>query len=359
MTKQSLGFVELEWTCPFCSTRNSGRVKVCRSCGAAQPKDVEFHQAAEDKIVTDQEGLEMAQAGPDVHCPFCGTRNPAGAASCSRCGGDLTQGEKRQEGQVIGAKQSGPAEDIKCQFCGTLNSAENVKCKNCGAPLGKVERPKPQAAAPSVKINPVFLIVGALLILLICGAFAFFMLRGSRTATSVARVSDVSWTRSIVVLGLAPVTMSAWDDEIPQNAQVNSCRQEEKGRSAFATENSQQIRGTPYIVDQGTGFGEVVQDCEYIVYDNFCEYTVVQLRPVGMVDETGSDLSPLWPEARLQQDQQLGERSETYEITFDVGGESHVYQTGSVQEFLQFQPGSEWDLEINGFGNIVGIQPAP
>ena len=65
MAKESLGYVELEWTCPFCNTRNPGRAKVCRNCGAAQPKDVQFHQAGEDKIVTDQEGLEMAKGGPD------------------------------------------------------------------------------------------------------------------------------------------------------------------------------------------------------------------------------------------------------------------------------------------------------
>ena len=358
MTKESLGFVELEWTCPFCSTRNSGRVKVCRSCGAPQPKDVAFHQAAEDKIVTDPEGLEMAQAAPDIHCPFCGTRNPAGAVKCSRCGGDLSEGEKRQEGQVIGARQSGPAEDIKCQYCGTLNPAENVKCKNCGAPLGRAERPKPQEAQ-AARMNPAFLVIGAILLLLICGAFAFFLARGSRTETSLARVSDVNWTRRIVVLGPVAVSLSAWDDQIPQDAHVSSCNQQERGRSAFPAENSQQVCGTPYVVDQGTGFGEVVQDCEYIVYDNFCEYTVEQLRPIGAIDETGSDLNPFWPEARLQQDQQLGERNETYQITFDAGGESHVYQPANLQEFLQFQPGSEWDLEINGFGNIVGIQPAP
>jgi hypothetical protein len=362
MAKQSLGYTELEWTCPFCNTRNRGRAKVCANCGAPQPKDVQFEQAAEDKIVTDREGLEMAQAAPDIHCPFCGTRNPAGAIKCSRCGGDLTEGEKRESGGVLGAQQTKPAPDVICSYCGTANPAANTKCKNCGSPLGKEARPKPAAVAPGAapaRMNPAFLIVGAIVALVICGAIAFFVMRGTRTESNIARVSDVNWRRSIVVLGYAPVSRSAWADQIPQGAAVNSCSERERGRSDFPTANSEQICGTPYIVDEGTGFGEVVQDCEYIVYDDFCEYSVVELQPMGVIDESGSDMNPFWPETRLEQDQQLGERNEVYEITFDVDGEPLVYETTDLNEFMQFQPGSDWELEINGFGNIVNINPAP
>lgn len=360
MAKQSLGYVELEWTCPFCNTRNSGRVKVCSNCGAPQPKDVQFEQTAEDKIVSDQEGLEMAKAGPDIHCPFCGTRNPAGAIKCSRCGGDLTEGEKRETGEVLGAQQTEPAADVVCEYCSTANPATNTRCKNCGSPLGKEARPKPAAApAAPTKMNPAFLIIGAIVLLVICGALAFFLMRGTQTESNIARVSDVDWRRSIVVLGYAPVIRSAWTDQIPQGAEVNSCTQRERGRSAFPTENSQEICGTPYVVDQGTGFGEMVQDCEYIVFDDYCEYSVIELQPVGVIDETGSDMNPFWPETRLETDQQLGERNETYQITFDVNGDSVVYETTDPGEFAQFQPGTNWELEINGFGHIVDIRPAP
>ena len=363
MTKESLGYVELEWGCPFCNTRNPGRLKACANCGAPQPKDVKFEQAAEEHLVKDAEGLEMAKGGPDIHCPFCGTRNPAGATKCSRCGGDLTGAEQREAGQVLGASQTKPAPDVVCQFCGTKNKATNVKCTNCGAPLGKEARPKPAAApvpaAAPAKMNPLWLILGGVVALLICGAIAFFVMRGTQTDTSLARVSDVSWQRSIVVLGYAPAQYSAWADQIPQGADVGQCSQRERGRSAFPTGNSEEVCGTPYVVDQGTGFGEMVQDCEYIVYDDYCNYTVTELQPVGVLRESGSDLNPFWPTTRLDSDQQLGDRDETYEITFDVDGERYTYETTDANEYAQFQRGSEWQLEINGFGNIVGIQPAP
>lgn len=360
MAKESLGYVELEWTCPFCNTRNPGRVKVCGNCGAPQPKDVQFEQAAEDKVVADKEGLEMAKGGPDVHCPFCGTRNLAGATKCVRCGGDLTGAEKRESGQVLGAQQTKPAPEITCEYCGTKNPATNTKCVNCGSALSKAPRPKPAAApAAPAKMNPAFLVIGVVIALIICGAIAFFFMRGARTEQNIARVSDVNWTRSVVVLGFAPVVRSAWADQIPQDADVNQCSERERGRSSFPTENSEQICGTPYVEDEGTGFGELVQDCEYIVYDDYCDYSVVELLPIGVIEEGGSDLNPFWPETRLEQDQQLGERNETYQITFNVEGEPYVYETTDVDEFLRFQPGSDWQLEINGFGDIVGIQPAP
>lgn len=360
MAKQSLGYVELEWTCPFCNVRNPGRAKVCGNCGAAQPKDVQFEQAAEDKIVTDQTALEAIAAGPDIHCPFCGARNPGNATKCSRCGGDLTEGEKRESGQIIGAQQTGPAAAIICEYCGTENPGTRRTCSNCGSPLAKATRPQ-AAPAPTTRttapISPMILVAGALILLLICGALAFFFMRGSQTDTYTARVNDINWKRSIVVLGLVPVQNSAWADQVPQDANINSCRQQVRGRSLSPTENSEEVCGTPYLVDQGSGYAESVQDCEYIVYDDYCTYTSIQLAPVGTIVESGADMNAFWPETRLQQDQQLGQRQEIYQIDFTVDGQNYTYQTSNYDEFSQFVPGSTWELQINGFGDIVAIEP--
>ena len=118
-----------------------------------------------------------------------------------------------------------------------------------------------------IHISALWLILGGVVLLVICGAIALFIMRGTRTETNLARVNNVEWQRSIVVLGYAPVSRSDWVDQIPQDADVNRCSERERGRSAFPTNNSEEVCGTPYVVDQGTGFGEMVQDCEYIVYD--------------------------------------------------------------------------------------------
>jgi ribosomal protein L40E len=359
MAKGSLGYVELEWVCPFCGGRNPGRVKVCGNCGAAQPKDVQFQQAAQNVIVTDAEALESIKVGPDIHCPFCGTRNPGNAATCSRCGGDLTDAEKREAGQVLGAAED-KAETLTCQYCGTENAATALKCKNCGAALAvpspAVEAAPIAAGSRSAGLNPM-IILGAVAALVLCGVLAFFMFRTAQTDTQTGTVVDSFWERSIVILAPIPSQRQAWDEQVPRDAFNVSCTERARGRSQFPTQNSEEVCGTPYIVDQGTGFGEMVQDCEYIVYDDFCTFTVIALLPLRTVVETGRDANPRWPQPQLAADQQLGQRNERYQIVFDVDGRQYTVTTSKLDEYRRYQLGTEWQLEINGFGNVVSIEP--
>jgi len=83
MAKETVGYVRLEWVLPNCGAKNPGPQKTCSSCGAAQPTNVKFQQAAQEEIITDKEELSRAATGPDIHCPYCGARNPAGTKNCT------------------------------------------------------------------------------------------------------------------------------------------------------------------------------------------------------------------------------------------------------------------------------------
>ena len=48
----------------------------------------------EFNFIKDEALIRMAKAGPDIHCPYCGTRNPGTAELCSNCGGELSMGGK-------------------------------------------------------------------------------------------------------------------------------------------------------------------------------------------------------------------------------------------------------------------------
>src|SRR5215216_4444419 len=114
MATKELGYVELEWTCPRCQTRNPGTQTTCGGCGAPQPADVKFEAPVGGELLKDQEKIQRAKSGPDIQCAFCGTRNPADAKVCRQCGADLTQGKTREAGQVVGAFHSGPAPQVAC-----------------------------------------------------------------------------------------------------------------------------------------------------------------------------------------------------------------------------------------------------
>jgi hypothetical protein len=66
MTQKELGYVELEWTCPRCNTRNPGTQTTCGNCSAPQPEDVMFEVPVRGELLKDKEKIEHAKSGPDI-----------------------------------------------------------------------------------------------------------------------------------------------------------------------------------------------------------------------------------------------------------------------------------------------------
>src|SRR5689334_24076580 len=186
--RRSLGYVENEWTCPNCSTRNKGHEKTCTNCGAPQPENVQFELASDQKLVTDQEQVNAAKAGADIHCAYCGTRNSATAKTCIQCGADLTEGKAREAGRIMQTPPPQP-KTVTCSNCGTQNPGSNSVCSNCGSQLPRVNQAQAVAASQPVarsgvssapkknsKLN-IFLIGGivACLLLVCVGAGVLFL----------------------------------------------------------------------------------------------------------------------------------------------------------------------------------------
>jgi ribosomal protein L40E len=356
MAKETVGYVRLEWVCPSCGAKNPGPQKTCSGCGAAQPANVKFQQAAQEELITDKDELSRAMAGPDIHCPYCGARNPAGAKTCTQCSGDLSEGVARTSGEVVGAHHAGPAPDIPCPACGALNPATALKCSKCGSSMAKPKvavRPKPAARASS----PLMIIAAAVAVLLILIAGACCVL-SSHTNDVTADVESASWTRSIAVEALVPAKHQAWRDQVPPNAELGSCRQAVRSVQDNPAPNSKKVCGTPYTVDKGSGYGQVVQDCKYEVYDDQCEYTVPEWQVVDTVKLSGSDLNPRWPEPQLNAGQRADSRQEAYEIIFNNDGKKYTYRTSDAAEYAKFSVGSHWTLKVNTFGNVNDVQPA-
>lgn len=361
MARKTVGYVHMEWTCPNCNSRNPGTAEVCASCGAPQPEDVQFQQAVQEKLVEDEKLIARAQAGPDVHCPFCGARNPASAAQCSKCLADLTDAAAREKGRVAGAHRTGKADDVTCPFCGAANAAANLKCTQCSSPLPHPEKeaaPRPQPKAPQGQGRGragMWIALAAALLVLACGALIVLT---NRTEETIGRVAGVSWTRTVMIEGLGPVEYETWLDQIPNDAEIGLCREELRYTSPNPQPNSVEVCGTPYTVDTGTGVGEVVQDCEYQVYDDMCAYTVLEWQVVDQVSASGADFTPAWPTFQLTADQREGEREETYEVIFDTDGRSYTYRPRSVDELQMFDAGSRWILHINAFNAVREVEPA-
>lgn len=359
MVKKTVGYVRLVWTCPRCGTQNPGPQKFCNGCGAPQPEDIQFEQPAEEKLLTEAEEIAKAKAGPDVHCPYCGARNPGGAKFCGACSGDLAGAKKREAGRVLGAHRREPAQQVACLACGTLNAPDARACKACGTALPRAEPAPPAVPASSQRraVPTVGVVLGGLLLCILAAA-ALYLLFG-RSEEVVGQVEAVYWTRTIAVEALTSVEREAWRDEIPEGAQIDACDLEYRGEQSDPAPMATEVCGTPYTVDTGGGYAEVVQDCVYEVYDEWCTYTVQDWDIVDTVTASGEDLDPWWPSLDLTAGQRVGEQQEEYEVLFTADGETYIYNPEQGDQFAQFVLGSRWLLQVNSLGGIVSLEPSP
>lgn len=356
--RRTLGYVENEWTCPNCNSRNKGSLKTCGNCGAPQPENVQFETAAEQKFVTDAEQVKAAQGGADIHCAYCGTRNTATAEVCIQCGADLKEGKAREAGRIMQAPPAQP-KIIKCNNCGTENPGTNAVCANCGSPLPRAVQPlqaqaggapsTPGGLRPAAPINAKtnnkrnFLILGAIMACLAAICVGVLVLFVFPTSSVQGTVTDVTWETFVPVQEIRAVDYSNQRGNPPSDAYNVSCRDE----SRDVCENK--------TVDKGNGYSEVVQEC-HTETERYCSYTLDEWTTIQTYTLQGNDLRPIYDDPSLASGQRIGDESEKLTVTFSTEDGDKVYNPGSVTEFQQFDIGSTWTLKMNLVGGVVGVE---
>ncbi|MBI5962647.1 MAG: zinc ribbon domain-containing protein [Chloroflexi bacterium] len=353
--KESKGFVQLEWICPNCDGRNPGPVKTCQNCGAPQPENVQFHRAADEKLIRDEKSVAAAKAGADIHCGFCGTRNPATAAACSQCGADLKEGKARAAGQVLQAAPAAP-KVVTCTNCGAENPGSERMCAQCGSPLPRAAAsvqppvtPRPaQTQTPAMKVNTpqkktnwlLFGGIGALLLICCIAAVLMFAIP-SKTLTGM--VTDVQWQTSVPVQEIQAVNHSNESGNPPSDAYNVSCHDE-----------SQEVCEDKTI-DKGNGYAEVVREC-HTESTQYCNYTVDEWNTIQTYTLDGNDLYPVYESPNVSSDQRLGSSSETFHVFLSTDDGQITYEPSSTIEFQQFEIGSQWTIKLNAVGGVVSVE---
>ncbi len=337
-------FVELEWICPNCNSRNGGSRKTCRNCGAAQPDHVKFQRAADEKVVTDEKSIEAAKAGADIHCGFCGTRNPATAVTCSQCGGDLKEGQRRQSGQVLQAVPP-PPKVLTCNNCGTENPGTATTCKQCGAPLQQASpapvRPPAQPAAPVKEVNW-WLLGGIGALLMIC-CIAVILLFAIPSKSVKGTVTNLQWQTSVAVQEIRPVNYSNERGSPPSDAYNVSCHTESQEVCEEKT------------VDQGNGYAEIVKEC-HTESEKYCDYMHDEWTTIQTYDLSGNDNNPVYENPGITSNQRTGESINTLSVTFSTSDGRKEYTPDSVSEFRQYEIGSVWMLNMNAMGGVMSVE---
>jgi len=335
--------------CPGCDARNPGPEQSCLSCGAPQPDNVEFVAPAKRKFVTDEHSLKRAKAGADIYCAFCETRNTATATECIQCGADLAEGERRKAGGEV--RQRAVAEIAACQNCAAENDSSNSTCAECGAPLAskkitpvrvsKKMTSAEQAKNASAPKNRKWIIGLVLALILCCVAGAIFLFSPSESVAGT--VNQVHWETSLSIQEESEVDYSNERGNPPSDAYDISCHTESE---EVCTERT---------VDQGNGFAEVVEDCE-TRSEEYCSYSVMEWLNTETLTLTGDDFAPEYASPSLSSDQRLGDERIEYTVTFSAASEIFEYTPDNLDEYQQFQIGSEWTLNMNRLGGIVSVE---
>jgi len=351
--RRTLGYIQNEWKCPNCETRNKGTDKACTNCGAPQPDNVQFELGEDQNFVTDEAQIQAAQSDADIHCGFCGTRNPATAVTCSQCGGDLKEGKARAAGRIMQAPPP-PPKNIKCGNCGTDNPGTNTTCSKCGAALPKVVTQTPQVQpalqqpvmsgakpAPKKKTNW-FLFGGILGFIAICCVVivALFLIP---TSSVQGTVTAVHWQTNVPLQEVRAVDYSNERGSPPSDAYNVSCHDETREVCEQKT------------IDKGNGFSEVVEDC-HNESEQYCSYTRDEWTTIQTYSLDGNDLYPEYASPNYSSDQRLGDESEELTVTFSTENGTETYSPGTVTEFQQFNIGSTWTLKMNALGGVVDVQ---
>jgi hypothetical protein len=352
--RRTVGYIENEWTCPNCNTRNKGSSKTCENCGAPQPENVQFELGASQKLVTDAEKVKAAQAGADIHCAYCGTRNSAAAETCIQCGADLKEGKAREAGRIMQAPPpSGQPKVIKCDNCGTDNPSSNSVCANCGSPLPRLTQAvagvppltrggrTPATPLTGKKTNNKrnLLIAGGILAGLAIVCVTVFGLFFVPTSSVQGTVTNVHWETNVPVQEIQAVRYSNEQGSPPSSAYDVSCHTEESC--------------TQKTVDKGNGYSEVVEECNDVQH---CSYTVDEWNTVQTYSLEGNDLRPVYESPSIASDQRVGDESEDLTVTFTTDNGTKTYSPDSISEFQQFDIGTTWTLKLNLVGGIVGVE---
>ncbi len=357
MVRKTLGYVKTEWTCPNCGTRNPGPQKTCVNCGAPQPENVSFSLGAEADWVTDEKEMQAAAAGADIHCPYCGARNPAAATTCSQCGGDLAEGKKREAGREL--KRPGGPKTLACANCGTENPATDTNCAKCGAPLPRpdsVQTPPAPAPAsmafsapqagpsptrPAKKTN--WLLLGGIAGLLLLCCIGLFTLFFAPVSSVQATMSQVAWQTSLPVQEIQAVRYTNERGDPPSGAYDVSCQTENREVCEQRT------------IDKGNGYAEVVEEC-HTESEQYCDYTIDEWKTIQTYTLEGNDFSPVYAQPNISANQRYGNASVTYTVYFDTPKGEMTYHPTSLDEFQQFQSGSTWKLKLNLLGEVVDVE---
>jgi hypothetical protein len=377
--------IEGTWNCSSCDTKGiPARHKKCPTCNNPREltgKESEFEFGGTDAAtgkslqegVTDEKVLEMANAGPDWFCAYCGSNNRGDQRICKNCKAERTDDAKALK------EEADP-----------------------GMPPPK---PPPPAAAPPKKTLRTVGMITVGVLFFCCGGPMLFSLWASRTQDYVGEVVSTEWKRTVNQERFTAVTLEGWQDELrlqPPRMPVDGtgevagvenirgCATRQRGTRKVAdgtervcsTKTRKVACGTEEKCrtrDKGNGFKEEIcedvtkycsesyEDCRNEtryrnepVYAQKCSYDTYEWKELTRREASGKDGEPpRWPELSVSPTDRL-KREEKYTIHIeyeDDGKERTTYEPKTEKEYLDWKKGQQVAVTVDNLGEVKKVVP--
>ena len=212
------------WDCPECGNKGvRGDVYSCDGCSAGRPEDVEFYLPNDAEVVTDQAGIDAANAGADWKCDYCDEWVPATESTCPDCYGGTVGGAERQKTGVVYKPDIINVEPIaKLSFAPTPKPKMEYVTVSEALRRAAPATPPPPPPIERVKTSfPLKATIAAFVALLVgVGIWAVV-----RTSDVPATITSHSWVRVQEVEEYRTLGKEGWDH--PRDAYEISSRQKE------------------------------------------------------------------------------------------------------------------------------------
>ncbi|MBE2182693.1 MAG: zinc ribbon domain-containing protein [Anaerolineae bacterium] len=334
---EKLGTYEMIWDCKFCGAKNllAKTHKFCPTCGAAQDPQTRRFPSDAEKIAV----KEYVSKGASLICAACGTPNDGDSQFCMQCGAPL---DRAAQAKTV-------ASEVRAETQAFAAGQERDLAQE------RLAEDLPKPPAPASKTNPILWIVGAIVLLLICGG-VIFALTAKREATGT--VTDRDWQRIIYVDRFASVSNNAWDDQVPADAYNVSCRERQRDTRQVPDGEECSVRR----VDNGDGTFSERRECNTVyrdepIYDNYCSFNVNRWVPAREIQASSAQggASPFWPGANLAAGSALGGeresgRDERYIVYLDVDGRRYECVVNQ-QSWEAAQEGATFNISIGVITN--------
>jgi len=361
--------IEGTWKCGQCDTADiPGSKKVCPTCASPREDDeAKFDFGKDDAsgksdraTVEDAAALQLAAAGADWYCAYCGSANV------------------------------GTAE--KCKVCSSTDASARLakkpeKLKEAGHPPPVPPPPAP-AGGSGLKAAGGVMGCGGLAIFLglsaVCLGSVWFVF--GRTSSEDGKVASLHWSADVQVDTFEKMNKTGFKGDAPTGApkmpvagkgenrgseNFQACVTKEKSPKKCEMVTKKEQCGTEEKCtkkDLGNGFAKEICDdvpkycenkvaeCTEAVSDEWCSYDTWDWKAKANQHAEGNDNKVVWPSVPVGAlDREV--RTGKFEVNVSFGKETGVFEAPDAADFARFSPGQTVIVSQNLIGTITDVEP--